>query len=228
MSEAGKDNTPGFPDGIAGPELLARLRKQALRYGAVIREARVEALESGERFTLKTGREILESRFVILASGVLDQLPPFADAEAAVRHGRLRVCPICDAYEAIDRKIAVLGSGEHATREAQFLRHFSDSVTIIECGKGIKEPSWDRDGANAFDVIYAALGCHPRNDLAVRLGATCDQSGALAVNKHQETSVAQIYAVGDVVRGLNQVVVAAAEAAIAATDIHNRLRASFG
>ena len=53
----------------------------------------------------------------------------------------------------------------------------------------------------------------------------CDEHGALVVNAHQETSVPRLYAAGDVVRGLNQVVVAAAESAIAATDIHNKLRA---
>ena len=56
------------------------------------------------------------------------------------------------------------------------------------------------------------------------LGALCDDSNALLVNAHQQTSVEGLYAAGDVVRGLNQAVVATAEAALAATDIHNRLR----
>jgi thioredoxin reductase (NADPH) len=60
----------------------------------------------------------------------------------------------------------------------------------------------------------------------VGLGARLDESHSLVVNAHQETSVSNLYAAGDVVRGLNQVVVAAAEAAIAATDIHNKLRKS--
>ncbi|MDP9065448.1 MAG: FAD-dependent oxidoreductase, partial [Pseudomonadota bacterium] len=51
-----------------------------------------------------------------------------------------------------------------------------------------------------------------------------DDRGALVVNEHQQTSVDGLYAAGDVVRGLNQIVVAGAEAAVAATDIHNRLR----
>jgi thioredoxin reductase (NADPH) len=77
-----------------------------------------------------------------------------------------------------------------------------------------------------FDVIYLALGCSAQHDLACSLGATCDESGALQVNTHGETSVSGLYAAGDVVRGLNQVAVAAAESAIAATDIHNKLRGS--
>jgi thioredoxin reductase (NADPH) len=79
-------------------------------------------------------------------------------------------------------------------------------------------------GTRSFDVCYAALGCTPQNKLAADLGARVDDNNALLVNAHQETTVPNLYAAGDVVRGLNQVVVAAAEAAIAATDIHNKLR----
>ncbi len=76
-----------------------------------------------------------------------------------------------------------------------------------------------------FDLAYLALGCSPQHDLARSLGAAVDEHGALRVNLHQETSVPRLYAAGDVVRGLNQVVVAGAESAVAATDIHNKLRA---
>ena len=79
-------------------------------------------------------------------------------------------------------------------------------------------------GERDFDVVYLALGCSPQRDLAHSLLAACDDHGALRVNAHQETSVPRLYAAGDVVRGLNQVVVAASESAIAATDIHNKLR----
>lgn len=79
-------------------------------------------------------------------------------------------------------------------------------------------------GIRNFDVVYLALGCSPQHDLARSLLARCDEHGALKVNEHQETSVPGLYAAGDVVRGLNQVIVAAAKSAIAATDIHNTLR----
>jgi thioredoxin reductase (NADPH) len=81
-------------------------------------------------------------------------------------------------------------------------------------------------GERSFDVVYLALGCSSQNQLALRLNARCDEHGALVVNAHQQTSVPRLYAAGDVLRGLNQVVIAAAESAIAATDIHNKLRKS--
>jgi thioredoxin reductase (NADPH) len=75
-----------------------------------------------------------------------------------------------------------------------------------------------------FDVIYSALGTTPQGLLAEEIGAETDEAGSLIVNSHQMTTVDGLYAAGDLVRGLNQMTVAEAEAAIAATGIHNRLR----
>lgn len=74
-----------------------------------------------------------------------------------------------------------------------------------------------------FDVLYAALGCHPRADLGARLGARLDEGGNLVVDTKCRTTVPGLYAAGDVTGGLDQIVVAAGQAAIAATGIHNHL-----
>lgn len=76
----------------------------------------------------------------------------------------------------------------------------------------------------AFDAVYSALGVTPRTRLAVQAGAKLDAGGRLLVDDHQRTSVAGLYAAGDVVRGLNQISTAEGEGAIAATDVHNSLR----
>jgi thioredoxin reductase (NADPH) len=82
-----------------------------------------------------------------------------------------------------------------------------------------------RDGtALAFDTLYSALGCAPRNDLARQLGAEMTPEGLLLTDAHQQTSVEGCYAAGDIVEGLNQIVVAMAQAARAASAIHQRLR----
>lgn len=73
-----------------------------------------------------------------------------------------------------------------------------------------------------FEVLYSALGLKLRSDLAIRLGAEHDGTGALSVDEHNRTTVPGLYAAGGVVRGLDQVVVAMGHGAIAATDIHNR------
>lgn len=79
------------------------------------------------------------------------------------------------------------------------------------------------DGArHRFEVLYSALGLRLRSGLAVDLGAAHDDAGAIVVDAHNRTSVLGLYAAGGVVRGLDQVVVAMAHGAVAATDIHNR------
>jgi len=80
-----------------------------------------------------------------------------------------------------------------------------------------------------FDTLYAALGCAARNELAEAAGVGVNDRGYLVAGQaHQETAVPGLYAAGDVVRGLNQISVAEAEAAIAATAMHNWLREQDG
>jgi len=75
--------------------------------------------------------------------------------------------------------------------------------------------------SHVFDILYAALGCRPRSDLALPLGASRDDTGQLQVDRHCRTSVSGLYAAGDVVSGLDQLAVAIGHGAIAATAIHN-------
>jgi thioredoxin reductase (NADPH) len=246
-------NIPGFTTGIGGEEFLATLKEQALQYGAQLRRAHVSALtDNGDIFTLQTEAGMFSSRYVLLATGVRDHLPDIEGASEAVKRGLLRVCPVCDAFEAIDKRIAVIGDGALAEREADFLSNYSDQVTLLQIASSthaaapgavnaqdleritisVSELKVREDrvtlssahGERDFDVGYLALGCSPQHDLARSLQAACDDHGALMVNAHQETSVRRLYAAGDVVRGLNQVIVAASESTIAATDIHNKLR----
>jgi thioredoxin reductase (NADPH) len=246
-------NIPGFTAGIGGPQFLATLKDHALQYGALIQSAHVSGLSvDGDLFALGTDRGVLHARYVLLATGVRDHLPAIEGAAEAVTRSLLRLCPICDAYEAIDKRIAVIGDGTLGEREAEFLTHYSGNVTLLNIGSpagltvagGSGSAAIERlsiklsdvhirenrltlssaKGERIFDVVYLALGYSSQNGLARSLGARCDEHGALQVNAHQETTVSRLYAAGDVVRGLNQVVVAAAESAIAATDIHNKLR----
>ena len=225
-------NTPGFPDGVGGPEFLRRLTDQAAQFGVEIRETRAERLTHADGMFKVTGPAgAVQASAVLVATGVLDRMPVLPGLEAAVRRSLVRMCPICDAYEAIGERIAVLGDGGHSEREAAFLRTYSDQVTVIGEQAGDLELTQDAiqwtgaDGAReTFDRLYLALGCEPQSALAAACGARCDESGNLVVDGHQMTSVDGLFAAGDVVRGLNQIAVATGEAAIAATAIHNRLR----
>jgi thioredoxin reductase (NADPH) len=253
-------NYPGFPDGVTGTELLQRLTDQASRYGAVIRPGCVETLEVDEDgFRLQAGDRTIATRTVLLATGVQDNEPPLPGVEGAIRDGLVRICPICDGFEASDQAIGVLGVGDKGAREAAFLRGFSDRVTLIHTGKPDALSADDRRAlaearielvetpiesvhigddrvlafsaggeVRRFDTVYSALGVTPRYGLAVQVGARRAEDGRLEVDEHQRTSVPGLYAAGDIVRGLNQIAVAVAEAAVAAVDIHNALRRRDG
>lgn len=253
-------NHPGFPDGIGGPDLLARMTAQAERYGARLMRGKVERIERADglfHLTVATG-ETLAARHVLLATGVTDNEPKLPDLFDLVQKGLIRICPICDGYEVIGQTVGVIGNGEKGAREATFLRTYSDAVTLIHVGEPqilgaearralaeqgvdivdsaitavqieddhIRALDFGSGGMRAFDAVYSALGSTPRAMLADQLGAESDPGGCLQVDGHQQTSVPGLYAAGDLVRGLNQISVAQAEAAIAATDIHNQLRAA--
>ena len=120
-------NIPGFAAGIGGDKFLTTLKEQALQYGAQIRRAHVPALtDPGGTFTLKPEEGMFARRYVLLATGVRDHLPDIEGASEAVKRSLLRVCPICDAFEAIDKRIAVIGDGALGEREADFLKNYSD------------------------------------------------------------------------------------------------------
>jgi len=239
-------NTPGFPHGVGGDELLSRMRDQARRYGAVIAAGRADRLERADQgYTVLVEGEAIAADFVLLATGVVDIKPEIPGLDDAIRRSLVRMCPICDAFEAIDKRIAVLTDGDLGAREAAFLRTYSSSVTVLTVGglsdaagleaSGIEVIALDTSqielagdhvvaAGRRFDCLYLAFGCEMENRLALRWGAEHDALGNLIVDAHQQTSLDRIYAAGDVVRGLNQIAVAVGEAAIAATDIHNRLR----
>ncbi len=254
-------NTPGFSRGVGGRALLQDMGRQAALYGAERRPAKARSLTRtayGFELALDQTRDPpLRASFVLLATGVVDRLPKLVGIDAAIRAAKVRMCPICDAYEAIDQRIAVLGEGDLGAREAAFLTTYSKTVTLLHLGAAsdLTEPEAlaahgvevapitladlavsanavtlsNPDGSRReFDCLYLALGCEMQSRLAVQWGAAHDPDGNLLVNAHQETSIDGLYAAGDVVRGLNQIAVAAAEAAIAATDIHKRLRALSG
>ena len=194
----------------------------------------------------------LLARRVLLATGAVDIEPNLPDHAEALKRGLIRYCPICDGYEARGKRVAVLGHGARGLGEAVFLaRSYTKDVTLLTLGQplapddearakehGIRiltaaidalEIEGDRIAAlraggeeHRFDTLYSALGLKVRSDLALALGAEHDETGSLVVDEHNRTTVPGLYAAGDVVRGLNQIVVAMGHAAVAATDIHNR------
>jgi thioredoxin reductase (NADPH) len=244
-------NFPGFPEGISGRDLLERMRRQAGLYGASFAQCGIATLEQAPAggFVARNGSHVFHARTVILATGVADRKPEIPGVAEAIASGTMRLCPVCDGYETAGKSVGVLGSDEHAVREAVFLRRYTGEIALLahqpqphlkaaaaQAGLKVLETSGsmapdesgfsvelaDRSDAR-FDILYPALGCEVRSRLATALGADRDSDGYVRVDPHQETSVEGLFACGDVVHALNQVSVACGQAAIAATAIHNRL-----
>jgi thioredoxin reductase (NADPH) len=150
-------NYPGFPDGISGSDLLARLREQARRFGADVRRGRIDTVRRRDSaFTATWRLESVEARTILFATGVVDIEPELPNLTDAIRRGLIRHCPICDGYEVIDRKIAIIGRGRKGAAEARFLRHYTGALTLFTLGTldtlDIEErASLDRDGIVVCD-----------------------------------------------------------------------------
>lgn len=82
-------------------------------------------------FAIDVAGDRINARTVILAAGVVENKPPLEHVADAVKRGLIRTCPICDGYESIGKRIAVLGIGEHAAGEALYLRTYADEVTLL-------------------------------------------------------------------------------------------------
>ena len=247
-------NCPGFPHGISGTALLARLREQAASFDVRPVEATVVQLhQRAGTFTLVDDQGLAcAAATVVLATGVVDVLPAESWISAAISTGAIGLCAICDAFEASGQRLAVYGPINSAISHAVFLRSYSHQVCAIASDDQPPDPDKDRlaseagitlytkpralsyDGEHCsiirasgehcvFDVLYPAMGSRSQSSLARHLGAEVDDNAELVVSSRQMTSVAQLYAVGDVVSAINQIAVASGHAAIAATAIHNSL-----
>lgn len=147
-------NYPGFPQGISGVELLARLREQAQCHGVAVESATVASIvRQDDGFLATIGASQVRARTVLLATGVVDCKPTsgwLSDAAAATAAGRLRWCPICDGHEALDQEIGLIASADSGMAHALFLRTYSPRVTWIV------HPATGTVGAAAREQLAAA------------------------------------------------------------------------
>lgn len=126
------NNYPGFPDGINGEALLARLHRQLVHMRGDVQPGTVTMLGRAEGlFVAQTDRRTLRARTILLATGVQDREPRLPGVAALSRKGLLRQCPICDAFEFTGSRIGVIGDDAHCMREALFLRHYSPHILIL-------------------------------------------------------------------------------------------------
>jgi thioredoxin reductase (NADPH) len=125
------ENYPGFPEGIMGPELIENMRKQAARFGAEFKAGTVSEVDLTNRpFKVKAGNEVYETRSLIVAAGASARLLGLAGEKELIGRG-LSTCATCDGYFFRGKPIAVVGGGDSAMEEANFLSRYASRVYLI-------------------------------------------------------------------------------------------------
>ena len=125
------ENFPGFPDGILGPDLIENMRKQAARFGAEFKAGAITDVDLSKRpFKISTAQEVFETRALIIASGASARMIGLESERKLVGYG-VSTCATCDGYFFRGKEIAVVGGGDTAMEEANFLSKFASRVHLL-------------------------------------------------------------------------------------------------
>ncbi len=247
----------GYPtrDGTPPAEYLRKARTELGRYDTIeCRELEiVEATKEGRGFVLCAADGTrLSSRKLLLATGVVDELPELDGLEElygiSVHH-----CPYCDAWEWRDQPLAVYGGAEQGPGLALNLTAWSDDVLLCTGGSALPQEATARLAAAGVQVrdepvlrlegrlgllerivfaggdavsrraLFICNGQRQRSPLAERLGCRFTERGAVDTGKCEATNVSGLYVAGDASKEAQFVVVAAAEGAEAGMAIHKAL-----
>src|SRR5438874_12941828 len=125
------ENFPGFPDGILGPELVENMRKQAEKFGAEFKSGAVTEVDLTKRpFKITAGKETIETKTLIVAAGASARLLGLKGERELIGRG-VSTCATCDGYFFRGKPIAVVGGGDSAMEEANFLSRYATKVYLI-------------------------------------------------------------------------------------------------
>ena len=125
------ENYPGFPDGIMGPDMMDKFRKQAQRFGAECLFQTVEKVDiTKQPFSVWANGQKYQAESIIISTGASAKLLGL-DAEKELMGNGVSACATCDGFFYKDKKVVVVGGGDSAMEEATFLTKFASEVIII-------------------------------------------------------------------------------------------------
>jgi len=167
------ENFPGFVDGIMGPELMDQMRKQAERFGAEFRSGWVTKADLSERpFKLTVeGIGELVSETVIISTGASAKYLGIPGETENVGRG-LSTCATCDGFFFRNKKITVVGGGDSALEEANFLTRFGSEVRLVHRRDELRASKIMQDRARSNEKIKWSLNYTPVAVEAGPMGVT--------------------------------------------------------
>lgn len=167
------ENFPGFPEGIMGPELMANMRKQAERFGAEFRTGWVNKVDLSKRpFTLDVeGLGQLSAETLIISTGASAKYLGIAGEKDNIGRG-VSTCATCDGFFFRGKKIIVVGGGDSAMEEANFLTRFASEVRLVHRRDELRASKIMQDRARQNGKVTWSLNRTPLEVLSGEHGVT--------------------------------------------------------
>ena len=227
------ENFPGYPEGIAGPEMMTQLRDQAVRFGLEVQDRNVDEVDLSERpFKVMVEGETFLTHSIIVCTGA-ESVWLDAPGEAEQKGRGISTCATCDGAFFRDEHVLVIGGGDSACEEATFLTRFASKVTLIHRRDVFKASTimYERaentqDGSTETieaTGAFIAIGHTPITDFLNNQVET-DANGYIVHQEHTMTSIPGVFAAGDVVdTRYKQAITAAGMGCSAAIDVEKWL-----